>query len=102
MTKYTLYVPVEAYTPAAKDIIEELTNVFGGCTRTKGFGSWINEHEVCIEEEVYVFTYLSTQPWHELQYRVQGIERRITDMTGESCLLSTNEQVNITFTLATS
>ena len=99
MTRYTLYVPVEAYVPAAKEIISEMTRVFGGCTMTQGTGSWIREDGIEISERVYIFTYLSIRPWHDVQYEVRTIERRITDMTGEDCILSTNEQTNMSYTL---
>ena len=99
MTRYTLYIPTEALTPAVGELVDDLTPLFGGCTRTKGTGTWLNEAGLLQTEHVYIFTYLAPTPWHDLQYRVRQIERSITDMSGEDCILSTNEQTNLSFTL---
>ena len=84
---------------AVEKKVRELVALFGGSTRTAGQGEWINEAGMPIVESTYIYTFLSPRPWHDLQYQVRVIERSISDMTGEDCVLSTNEQASMTMTL---
>jgi hypothetical protein len=99
MTKYTLYVPKEALSVAVEKQVRVLVALFGGVTRTAGQGEWINEAGMPIVESTYIYTFLSPRPWHDLQYQVRVVERSISRMTGEACVLSTNEQSHMTMTL---
>ncbi len=99
MTRYTLYIPVEAMTPAVGELVDEIIPLFGGLTRTKGVGSWVREDGKILTEHVYIHTFLGNRPWHDVQYRVRQLEREITNMSGEECVLSTNEQAQISYTL---
>lgn len=99
MTKYTLYVPKAVLSVAVEKQVRVLVALFGGVTRTAGQGEWINENGMPLVESTYIYTFLSPRPWHDLQYQTRVVERTISRMTGEDCILSTNEQANMTMTV---
>ncbi len=98
-TRYTLYIPNDAYSVRAKAIVREITALFRGHTQYQTEGVWYNESGQEVTEWVRVFVFLSTQPWHDLQYQIRVLERRLSVETGEDCILSHHEQTNLSFTL---
>lgn len=98
-TRYTLYIPNDAYSVEAKAVINELTSMFRGHTQTQSEGAWYNEHGVMVKEWTRIFTFLSAAPWHDIQYRVRGLERELSNVTGEDAILSHHESTDLTFTL---
>ena len=99
MTKYTLYIPRHVFSVDVEKETRRLTALFGGCTRHEGQGEWINDAGMPLVEATYIFTVLNPQGWNDLQYQVRVIERSISDLTGEDCILSTHESSNMSFTM---
>ena len=98
-TRYTLYIPKEAFIVEVSAEIAKLTRLFRGATRTEGTGVWYNEAGDAVCEDVYVFTFLTAGEWHNVQYQVRSIEREISRLSGEDIILSHHEQTNLSFTL---
>ena len=98
-TKYTLYIPNDAYSVEAKAVVHELTSLFRGHTQTQSEGAWYSDQGTLVTERTRVFTFLSAAPWHDIQYKVRGLERKLSNVTGEDVILSHHESTDMTFTL---
>ena len=98
-TRYTLYIPNDAYTVQAKRVVNELTALFRGHTQAQTEGAWYDEQGVMVKEWTRVFTFLHAAPWHDIQYRVRVLERELSSVTGEDVILSHHESTDLTFTL---
>lgn len=101
--QYQLWIPRKKYDLWVRGQVSHLTKLFGGTTRTEGTGVWYDQTGLAVVEDVYIFTFLSTRPWHDLAGRVAKIESDIAKLSGEQVILSTvTEQTRIRHTLAPS
>ena len=101
-SKVSVYVPSTVNvseqtdnTEQVKNVIRELSQLFGGATATQAVGGWVSESgETILERVTIVYSFCTSEQLREHFEDVYGIAQRIKEeMSQEAVTLEINGQV---------